>query len=157
MVRDFFASLDFGYPCQFALQYYYTLPEGGDRPLATTVLWRSRPLVPDRLHLAHLRPHIYRYHRRNGSQQHLLTGKRLVGRWASVLAAVLFIASPLVQKLSAQVMTKHLATLGMLVSTLYFARFVRTERTGDGLAFGAVAAVAILTHGNARRSAWYPE
>jgi hypothetical protein len=47
------------------------------------------------------------------------------------------------------VMAEHLVTLGMLVSTLCFARFVRMERISDGLAFGSVAAVAILTHGNA--------
>ena len=53
-------------------------------------------------------------------------------------------------------MTEHLSTLAMLVSTLCFARFARTERTGDGLAFGAVATVAILTHGNAWALALVP-
>jgi hypothetical protein len=78
-----------------------------------------------------------------------LTGKRLIGRWAGVLAALLFVASPLVQEASARVMTEHLTTLGMLVSTLCFARFVRTGQISDALAFGIVAALAILTHGNA--------
>lgn len=77
------------------------------------------------------------------------TGKRLIGRWAGVLAAVLFVASPLVQEASARVIAEHLVTLGMLVSTLCFARFSRTERISDGLAFGIAAAAAILTHGNA--------
>src|SRR5262249_26355230 len=76
-------------------------------------------------------------------------GRRLIGRWAGVLAAVLFVASPLVQESSARVMSEHIVTLGMLISTLCFARFARTGRIGDGLAFGAVAAVTILTHGNA--------
>ncbi len=35
------------------------------------------------------------------------------------------------------------------MSTLSFARFARTGQIGDGLAFGVVAALAILTHGNA--------
>ncbi|MBV8357398.1 MAG: glycosyltransferase family 39 protein, partial [Deltaproteobacteria bacterium] len=61
----------------------------------------------------------------------------------------LFVASPLVQESSARVMTEHLVALGMLVATLCFARFVRTERIRDGLLFGIVAAAAILTHGNA--------
>src|SRR5262249_37559093 len=78
-----------------------------------------------------------------------LTGKQLIGRWAGVFAAVLFVASPLVQESSARVMTEHLATLGMLLSTLSFARFARTGRIGDGLLFGTFAAVAILTHGEA--------
>jgi len=47
------------------------------------------------------------------------------------------------------VMTEHLSTLGMLLSTLCFARFARTGRIGDALAFSAIAAVAILTHANA--------
>jgi Dolichyl-phosphate-mannose-protein mannosyltransferase len=76
-------------------------------------------------------------------------GKRLIGRWAGILAAVLFIASPLVQESSALVMTEHLYTLAMLVSTLCFARFVRTGRAGDSLAFGIVATLAILTSGSA--------
>jgi 4-amino-4-deoxy-L-arabinose transferase-like glycosyltransferase len=77
------------------------------------------------------------------------TGKRLIGRWAGGLVAVLFIASPLVQESSARVMSEHLVTLGMLVGTLCFARLARTGRISDSLAFGIVAAVAILTHGNA--------
>lgn len=46
-------------------------------------------------------------------------------------------------------MTEHLVALGMLVSALCFARFARTGQIKDGLAFGTVAAGAILTHGNA--------
>lgn len=46
-------------------------------------------------------------------------------------------------------MTEHLLTLAMLVSTLCFARFARTGQTGHGLAFGVIAALAILTHGRA--------
>src|SRR5260370_15024250 len=40
-------------------------------------------------------------------------------------------------------MTEQLSTLAMLSSTLCFARFARTERTGDGVAFGAVAISAL--------------
>jgi len=65
------------------------------------------------------------------------------------LAAVLFVASPLVQDSTARVMTEHLVTLAMLVSALCFARFARTGRISDGLAFGLVATLAILTHGHA--------
>jgi hypothetical protein len=46
-------------------------------------------------------------------------------------------------------MTEHLVTLEMLAATLFLARFVRTEQIGDALTFGAIAAAAILTHGNA--------
>jgi hypothetical protein len=68
----------------------------------------------------------------------------------------LFVASPLVQESSARVMTEHLSTLGMLVSTLSFARFARTRWIGDALAFGAIAAAAILTHANAWALALVP-
>jgi len=58
-------------------------------------------------------------------------------------------ASPLAQESSARVMTDHFIVLTMLVSALCFARFARTGQIGDGLIFGTVAAVAILTHGRA--------
>src|SRR5258708_3902023 len=64
------------------------------------------------------------------------------------LGCCLFIASPLVQESSARVMTEHLICVAMLVGTLCFARFARTGQISDGLAFGIVAAVAILTHAN---------
>lgn len=149
MVRDFIAGLDFRHPLQFAQQYYYHYPKvaiGVWPPVLYGALgtWfllvgasRGSAMLFIALVAATTASVIY------------FTGKRLIGRWAGVLAAVLFVASPLVQEASARVMAEHLVTLGMLVSTLCFARFVRTERISDGLAFGSVAAVAILTHGNA--------
>lgn len=149
MVRDFIASLDFRHPVQFAQQYYYHYPKvtiGVWPPVLYSALgiWflllgvsRGSAMLFIALVAAATASVIY------------FTGKRLIGRWAGVLAAVLFIASPLVQEASARVMSEHLVTLGMLVSTLCFARFASTERISDGLAFGSVATVAILTHGNA--------
>jgi hypothetical protein len=149
MVRDFLASLDFRHPWHFAQQFYLHYPEvaigvwppgfyaalgiwflifGASRASALTFIAVVATITASVTYFI---------------------GKRLIGRWAGVLAAVLFIASPLVQESSARVMTEHLVTLGMLVSTLCFARFARTERTVDALAFGAVSAAAILTHGNA--------
>jgi len=149
MARDFLASLDFRHPVQFAVQYYYHYPKvaiGVWPPVlyGTLGIWfllvgasRVSALMFIALLAAMTASLIY------------FTGKRLIGRWAGILAALLFIASPLVQEASARVMSEHLVTLGMLVSTLCFARFARTERVSNGLAFGSVAAVAILTHGNA--------
>jgi hypothetical protein len=149
MVRDFIAGLDFRHPLQFAQQYYYHYPKvtiGVWPPMFYGALgiWflivgasRVAAIMFIAIVAATTASVIY------------FTGKRLIGRWAGVLAAVLFVASPLVQESSARVMTEHLVTLGMLVSTLCFARFARTGQIGDGLAFGIVAAVAILTHGNA--------
>jgi hypothetical protein len=149
MVRDFIAGLDFHHPWQFAQQYYYHYPKvaiGVWPPVFYGALgiWfliigasRGAAIMFIAIVAATTASVIY------------FTGKRLIGRWAGALAAVLFVASPLVQESSARVMTEHLVTLGMLVSTLCFARFARTGQIGDGLAFGIVAAVAILTHGNA--------
>ena len=146
MARDFIASLDFRHALQFVQQYYYHYPKvaiGHWPPVLYGALgiWfllvgasRGSAMMFIAVVAATTASIIY------------FTGKRLIGRWAGVLAAVLFIASPLVQEASARVMSEHLVTLGMLVSTLCFARFTRTERINDGLAFGSVAAVAILTH-----------
>jgi Dolichyl-phosphate-mannose-protein mannosyltransferase len=149
MVRDFIAGMSFRHPWEFAQQYYYHYPKvmiGIWPPAFYAVLgvWfliagasRTAAVLFIAVVAATTASIIY------------LTGKRLIGRWPGALAAVLFVASPLVQESSARVMTEHLVALGMLVATLCFARFVRTERIGDGLAFGIVAAAAILTHGNA--------
>jgi hypothetical protein len=149
MVRDFLVSLDFRHPWQFAQQYYLHYPKVaiGVWPPAFyggLGIWflifgasRGSAIMFIAVIAATTACVIY------------ITGKRLTGRWAGLLAAVLFITSPLVQESSARVMTEHLVTLGMLASTLCFARFARTERAGDSLAFGTVAAAAILTHGNA--------
>ena len=149
MARDFIASPDFRHPWQFAQSYYFHYPKvaiGVWPPVfyGTLGIWflifgasRSAAIVFIAIVAASTASIIY------------FTGKRLIGREAGVLAAILFIASPLVQESSARVMTEHLVTFGMLVSTLCFARFVRTGQISDGLAFGIVAAVAILTHGNA--------
>jgi hypothetical protein len=148
MVRDFITGIDFRHPLQFAQQYYLHYPKvaiGVWPPVFYGALgiWfllvgasRGSAILFIAIVAATTATVIY------------FTAKRLIGRWAGVLAAVLFIASPLVQESSARVMTEHLETLGMLVSTLYFARFARTERIGDGFAFGTVAALTILTHGN---------
>ena len=149
MVRDFIAGLDFRHPYQFALQYYYHYPKvtiGVWPPgfYGALGIWflmvgasRGTAIVFIAVIGASTATLIY------------FTGKRLIGRWAGILAALLFVTSPLVQESSARVMTEHLTTLGMLVSTLCFARFARTRWVGDGLAFGTVAAMTILTHGNA--------
>jgi len=149
MARDFIAGLDFRHPWQFAQQYYLHYPKvaiGVWPPVFYGALgtWflivgasRAAAIMFIAIVAATTATVIYS------------TGRGLIGRWAGGLAAVLFVASPLVQESSARVMTEHLVTLGMLVSTLCFARFARTGQIGDGLAFGIVTAVAILTHGNA--------
>jgi hypothetical protein len=156
MVRDFIAGLDFRRPWQFAQQYYYHYPKvaiGVWPPVFYGMLgvWfiivgasRGTALAFIAIIAATTASAVY------------LAGKRLIGRWAGILAAVLFVASPPAQESSARVMTEHLTTLGMLLSTLCFARFAKTEKVSDGLVFGTAAAVAILTHGNAWALALVP-
>jgi 4-amino-4-deoxy-L-arabinose transferase-like glycosyltransferase len=156
MIREFALSLDFRHPWQFAQQYYYHYPKvaiGWWPPVFYAVLgaWffivgasRATALAFIAIIAAATASVIY------------VTGRRLIGRWAGLLAAVLFVASPLVQESSARVMTEHLTTLGILVSALCFARLARTGRIGDGLLFGTAAAIAILTHGNAWALALMP-
>jgi len=148
MVRDFIATLDFHHPWQFSQQYYLHYPKVGIGhwpPLFHAMLgvWflilgasRATSMIFIAIIAATTACIIYS------------AGKRLIGRWAGALAAVLFVASPLVQESSALVMTEHLYTLLMVVSTLCFARFVRTGRVVDSLGFGSIATLAILTSGS---------
>lgn len=148
MVRDFLAGMDYRHPWQFAAEYYLHYPKVaiGHWPpalYATAGVWflifgasRATALLLIAIFAAATGTLLY------------FAGKRLIGRWAGGLAALLFLASPLVQGSSARFMTEHLVTLTMLASTLWFARFARTERVGDGFGFGIVAALAILTHGS---------
>jgi 4-amino-4-deoxy-L-arabinose transferase-like glycosyltransferase len=148
MVRDFLAGLDFRHPWQFAQRFYFHYPEvaigvwppGFYGALGLWFLIFGASRASALMFIAIVAT-------TTASVMYFL-GKRLIGRWAGVLAAVLFIASPLVQDSSARVMTEHVSTLGMLLSTLCFARFARTGQIGDALTFGAVAAATILTHGN---------
>jgi hypothetical protein len=111
MVRDFIAALDFHHPWQFAQQYYLHYPKVGIGhwpPIFHAILgiWflilgasRATSMMFIAIIAAATACIIYS------------VGKRLIGRWAGILAAVLFIASPLVQESSALVMTEHLYTL----------------------------------------------
>jgi 4-amino-4-deoxy-L-arabinose transferase-like glycosyltransferase len=149
MVRDFIAGLDYRHPWQFAQQYYYHYPMvsiGRWPPVFYGALGIWFLIVGTSRGAAMVFIAIV-----SGTTASVIyfIGRRLIGRWAGILAAILFVASPLVQDSSAQVMTEHLRILGMLVSTLCFARFARTGQISDGLTFGIVAALAILTHGSA--------
>jgi hypothetical protein len=115
MIRDLITSLDFRHPWQFAQDYYYHYPRVaiGHWPPAlygTIGIWflafgasHATSMIFIAIVAATTATVIY------------FTGKRLIGRWAGVLSAVLFLASPLVQESSARLMPEHLVTLAMLV------------------------------------------
>jgi hypothetical protein len=63
---------------------------------------------------------------------------------------------PLVQVNEHHVTPELLSALLMLCASLSFARFLRTERIADSLAFGALAALAILTKPNGLALALLP-
>lgn len=74
----------------------------------------------------------------------------------AMVAALLFLALPVVQIQTGMVMTEIPVTLFMLLATLAFGRFVETERTRDALAFGFLASAAILTKGSGLALAFVP-
>jgi hypothetical protein len=149
MVRDFLAAGAFVDPWGFAQEYYLHYPKvaiGHWPPVLHTAVagWmlvagtsRTAMLIFVAACAAATASVIY------------LVGRRLLGRWAGWFGGVLFLALPLTQQSSAQLMTEHLVTLLMLVSVLQFARFVRTAGARDALASGTLATLAILTRGSA--------
>lgn len=159
LARDFLADANFQtltHPLQFARDYYYHYPKvaiGHWPPLfyAVAGIWflifgasRVAAIVFIAVTAAVTATVIY------------FTGKRLVGIWAGIFAAALFVASPLVQESSVRFMSEHLSTLASLVSALSFARLARRGRVADGLLFGMAATLAILTHPNAWALALLP-
>jgi 4-amino-4-deoxy-L-arabinose transferase-like glycosyltransferase len=63
---------------------------------------------------------------------------------------------PLLQVFEHRVMPELLSALLLLCAALCFARFLRTERVGDSLGFGVVAALAIMTKPNGLALALLP-
>lgn len=78
-----------------------------------------------------------------------IAGRKLLSGPAGLFAAVLYAAIPLVQESSAKVMTEHLVTFFIFLSTLLFARFFYHRTAVNALLFGFVAAAAIMTRGSA--------
>lgn len=149
MVRDFLAGGDFWHPLTYAQEYYLHYPKvaiGHWPPVLYGLLgtWMlifgtSRVAVMQffSMVVAALGYVIY------------FSGRALVGRAGGLFAGLLYIALPLAQESSNRVMTEHVVTLFMLVSTLQFANFAQTARSKDGLLFGVIAALAILNRGSA--------
>jgi hypothetical protein len=71
------------------------------------------------------------------------------GHLPSAAAAVLLLCVPVVQKYAAMVMMDTLLALLSFWAVLYFARFLDSGRLRDSIMFGGLAALAILTKGNA--------
>lgn len=156
MVRDFLLGGEFRHPVAFAKLFYLHYPKvaiGHWPPFLYAMLgsWmvafgtsRAAALAFTAVAASATATVLY------------LVGRRRVGRVPALLAALVFLGSPLVQISSARVMSEHLVTLLALASALQFARYVRTVRMADALLFGVLAALAILTRGTAWALALVP-
>jgi len=77
-----------------------------------------------------------------------MAGRRLMRFSAALAAAVLFTLMHLVQSYTAIVMSDMLVLIWCLLAVLAFARFLSTGEAKWSLAFGVLAAAAILTKGS---------
>lgn len=77
-----------------------------------------------------------------------MAGRRMMGFAAALAAAVLFTLMHLVRSYTAIVMSDMLLVLLCLLAVLAFARFLSTGAAKWSLAFGLLAAAAILTKGS---------
>jgi hypothetical protein len=71
------------------------------------------------------------------------------GQWAGVGIAALMLATPLLAECSAVIMADVTVALITFAATLFFARYLRTERLRDALWFGIAVLLALLTKSNA--------
>ena len=83
------------------------------------------------------------------------TATLLFGAWRSLFGglaaaglAVAFLIAPIVQQYSRAVMAEMLVTFFIVLATLVYARYLRTERARDAVWFGIAASAAILTKPN---------
>jgi hypothetical protein len=72
---------------------------------------------------------------------------REFGDWPAAAASLLWLCGPLVRESYGMVMAEMLSALTMFAATLAWGRFLDERRTGDAIAFGFLAAAAILTKG----------
>ncbi len=75
--------------------------------------------------------------------------RRWLGSVPALLGAILLVCLPLVQESTDQEMAETLLALCCFWSTIYFGRFLDSERLRDSLLFGLYFALAVLTKGSA--------
>jgi hypothetical protein len=148
MFRDYIAGLHYTEPIKFATDYYQHYPKvaiGHWPPLFYMVggLWmllfspaRASILLCLALLTTLLAWMTYTF------------VKKRFGWSAGVLAGLLLICLPLVQRYSDEVMSETLLTIVSFASALYFARYIETLRWQDSAFFGLFASLAILTKGS---------
>jgi hypothetical protein len=156
MVRDYIANLFPAPPMQYAEDYYLHYPHvalGHWPPFfylvqaAWTVLFSpSRPSV---LLLMAIFPALLALTLYKATQGEF-------GPRAGMALGLLLILLPLVQEESSRVMAEHLLALLSFWAMLSFSQYLETEKGQYAVAFGVLAALAILTKGNAMALALVP-
>ncbi len=73
-----------------------------------------------------------------------------------IMGGLLFMAFPVVQKMTGMVMTEILLALLSLLAIIYFWRYLKTQSLGDALGFGVFSTLAILTKGDGLALALVP-
>lgn len=148
MIRDYIAGGFPGSPMTYAKDYYDHYPKValGNWPPGFYLLQSAWTLVfsPSRTAVVTLMAFLA------ASVSLLLFGvlKKPFGLAAAWLGALLFVSFPLTQRHTAMIMTEVPIALFVLVSLIFFTRFLRTEKTADSVWFGLFASMAILTKGS---------
>lgn len=149
MVHDYIVGLKWGSPVQFAQDFYHHYPKvafGHWPPFFYVVqaLWMmlfSTSRASIRLEIAFttalLAYSVYREGRR-----------WFAGDSAPILAGLLTLCIPLVQRYTDEEMSETLLTLLCFWSVIYLARFLDTGRWQDNALFGLYFSLAVLTKGN---------
>jgi len=156
MFHDYFASLHFFSPVQFAENFYVHYPKVGIghwppffyvlQGIWTLIFSTSRTSVMFLMAaLAALFAFVL-----------YLVLKEKLGGTVSFAAGIVLLALPAVQAQSAMVMADIPVALFSLLAAMSFGRFLDTERSFDVLAFGVFSAIAIMTKGSAFALALLP-
>ena len=156
MVRDYLTSFHASRPFQFAEMYYLHYPKvavGHWPPLMYLIegLWMIL-FSPSRASLMCLMAALTAL---IGIIVYRMLRDR-VGMWCALSASVVTMALPVTQDYTTRVMADIPLTLFSLVAALFFARYLDLESLKDSLGFGAFAAMALLTKGNAAALALLP-
>lgn len=148
LVHDFLMRFNILHPMEYARNYYLHYPKLGigQWPPALYALlggWflfagvsRASAMAFELVVMASIATIIF------------MVGKRRLSATAGFFAGLLFLLSPVVQETTSRMMSDGTGALFVLLASLAFARFMSSGATRDGLLFGVLSAIAILTRGS---------
>jgi hypothetical protein len=156
MVRDYLTSQSLLHPWQFAQQYYLHYPKvaighwppGLYAALGIWLLAFGASRTAALFFMATVAALL--------ATVTCMLGVARLGWWAGWFVGIALLALPLAQESTGQVMSEHLASLLMLVSSLQFVRAVGSGRSRDWALFGVIAAAALMTHASCLALAFVP-